>query len=907
MWREKIKRSSFLLVSVLAFVLVVTVAGNDRRSTIDSQRYIWWEGENAYDTNFPAKTSFSASTFAAKSGILSGGKWLSNEGKRSGGEAYAKYKVEVAASREYGLWARKFWKHGPFRWRFDNGQWQECGRDVALADSVEIRTHLCANWVYLGEVKLDAEEHTFELRLLAAEGEQLTACFDCFLLISGAFMPRGALKPGERSGKADPGYFPYEPELDSFSSRALLDLRGLNERTAGESGFVRRRGNDFVLGNGREVRFWAVNVSAENAAGDRASVDYLARKLAKLGVNMVRYHSALFDADAPDPARVDAKKLDDLHYLVAAMKKQGIYTYLSFYFPLWFHVKPGYGIKGYEEAEEKIPFTLLFHEPRMQEIHRSWLKAMLTSRNPYTNKPLAREPAAAIVEIQNEDSYFFWTLDKKRLPAVYWRRLEEMFGAWLAKRYGSLQKARAAWGGAAADGDGHGRAELFGAWHMTREGLAHADAARRKRISDQARFLAENQRGYYRATVDYIKQDLGYGGLVSAGNWSTADPAMLEAIEHYTYTVGDLLDRHGYFGGKHEGEGASYSVRVGHTWEDAAAVKAPAKLGPLHFFQLEGYPQTISEIGWPNPNRYRAEMVFLASAYGSLQGVDGIFLFAVGNNFLADQGMRKFQVGCPLVAGAFPAAALQYRRGDIREAEHAVRQVLGLEEMFSLERATGAGAEALDELRKSDGRSSIVDSRSGDQIDPLSFFVGKVSRTYGPGKSRYHDLGKHIDRKAKTIESLGGELYWDYARGLVRVNTWRSQGAAGFLKQAGRIDLSHLSIESGNEFGSLMIISLDGESLVDSGKILVQVLTEEQPYGFKARGGEIRDLGGAPMGVKKIDARLTLRLRQPGTCRVIALDENGYATERPVGMSAGSAGEIVVKLNEDSIYHVILR
>ena len=359
-----------LLPAVLFTVLVAAFAA-DRRA------HVWWEAENVQDTNFPARTSFSSSTFPAKKYALSEGEWLCNEGERQGGEAFAAYKIRVAKAARYKLWARKFWKHGPFRWRFDSGDWRVCGREVALADSVEIRTHLCANWVYLGEVELTGGEHAFELRLLAAPGEKLTACFDCFLLTTGVFMPRGPLKPGERSGQADPDYFPFEPGIDPFSSCALIDLRDLNERQAGEQGFVRRRGDGFTLADGKPVRFWAVNLNAENAGGDRASVGYLARKLAKLGVNMVRYHGALFDAAAPDPAKVDKRKLDDLHYLVAAMKRQGIYTYLSFYFPLWFAVKPGYGIKGYDAAEEKIPFTLLFHEPRMQEIHRAWLAGIL--------------------------------------------------------------------------------------------------------------------------------------------------------------------------------------------------------------------------------------------------------------------------------------------------------------------------------------------------------------------------------------------------------------------------------------------------------------------------------------------------------------------------------------------------
>jgi len=865
--------------------------------------FIWWEGEQPSETNFPPRTSFSAATFTDKRELLSGGAWLTNEGVREGKAGYAKYELSVREGGDYKLWARKFWKHGPFRWRFDDVDWSKCGADIALADECVIRTHLCANWVYLGEVNLTAGEHSFELRLLAEPGEAQTACFDAFVLTRGPFMPRGKLKPGEKYNRADAGWFPYEPELDRFTGQALLDLRKLNERQAGEHGFVRRQGEGFVLAGGEPVRFWGVNVNAEHAAADRSSVDYLARKLAKQGVNMVRYHSALF-SPAGDPANIDKKKLDDLHYLVSAMRGQGIYTLLSFYFPLWFEIKPGYGIEGYGRAGNKIPFSLLYHEPRMQEIHRAWLEQILGTTNPYSGVPLSKEPALAIVEIINEDSYFFWTFSRENIPTQHWQRLERLFASWLAKRYGSLDGAYAAWGGAAAAEDRADGAEIFPAWHMTRDGLRNASLAQGKRIADQVRFLASGQRAYYRRTRDYIKGKLGYGGLVSASNWTTADPALLEAVEHYSYAPCDVMDRHGYFQGKHEGEGSAYSLRQGHSWQDLSALKNPSSLGPLQFFQVAGYPQIISELGWPNPNRYRADMTSLVAACASLQGVDGVFFFAVGNNFLNDQGMRKFQVGSPMVAGAFPAAALLYRLGYLKEGERVVEQYIAPQELFSLSRTSGAAAEALDELRKQDVAGATGQSAA---IDPLSFFVGKVTRQFMAGHSVRRDLTGNIDRAKKTLKSSSGELIWDYGEGLLRINSWRAQGAAGFLRQAGAIELSHLVVESDNEYGSLLAVSLDGRPLESSRRILIQALTEERPFGFSGSAGVIEELGGAPLGVKRIAMRLAIRLKGTAPARVVALDENGYPSQRQVAVSGGGGQPLVIELDPESLYHLVIR
>jgi hypothetical protein len=876
----------------------------------ESQVFVWWEGEAPVETNFPKETGLSASTFEHNRHLLSGGDWLTNAGESGKEEAFAKYRVEVPAEGDYNLWTRKFWKHGPFRWRFDEDEWRVCGRDIALADDTYIRTHLGANWVHLGKVKLEKGTRLFEIRLLAEEGESLTAAFDAFILISGIFMPNGKLRPGEKSGLADPGYFPFEPSIDPFDPEALLDLRYLNEKFAGEHGFIRRDGMNFTLGNGQPVRFWGVNVSSNNAGQSRESVDYLARKLAKLGVNIARYHGPIYDG-REDPANVNQNVMDNLFYMVSALKKEGIYTLLSFYFPLWFNVRPHYGIPGYDTIENKRPFALLTFDERMQEIYKSWAKQLLNTVNPYTGITLAEDPAIAIVEIINEDSYFFWTFTRGNIPEVHWRKLETIYGQWLIDRYGSLEEAFAAWGRARHENDdaAAGRAGLYEAWHMTTQGSRAGGTDKTKRVGDQVRFLTEHQRGFYQSMVKYFREDLGLGSLVSPSNWHVSDGPMLDALERYTYTAGDVIDRHGYFGGKHEGEGAGYSVRVGHTFNDLASVNVPERL-PLQFIQIDNYPHIISEIGWTNPNRYRADAAFLSSAYGSLQGVDGFFFFAVGSNFISDTTMNKFALCSPVIANTFPAAALQYRRGDVRESENVVYQILDLEDLYAMKGSGASTAEALDELRKMDIPEGGEATGAVSKLDPLSFYAGRVARTFGdnPDESIQKDLTKYIDRQNCTINSITGELSWDYGTGIALVDTPRSQGAAGFLSKSGKIELTDVEIESKNEFSSVMVISLDDQPLKTSRKILIQVMTQERPYGFKAEEGKITDLGGAPFGVKKIDARISIKLEGAGEPAVIALDENGYATSKPVSTSGdGVKMPLVIQLAEDSVYSIVLK
>jgi hypothetical protein len=875
---------------------------------------VWWEGESPAETNFPAQTSFSVSTFPENRILLSGGDWLTNEGNRTGAEAFARYKVRIPGGGAYELWCRKFWKHGPFRWRFGGAAWRTCSADVALADSTPIRKFLCANWVHLGSIELGPGEHDFEIRLLAGPGEPLGAAFDCFCLVQDFFMPRGKLKPGERSGEAEAGFFAWEPDADRFGKEALFDLRSLNERVAGGKGFVRRDGERFRLGDGRPVRFWGVNAGSELADLPHHLVDYLARRLAKSGVNMVRYQGRLWRDD--DPARLDLARLDGLHYLVAALKREGIYVTLSTWFPLWLDASAKWGLPGYETTENKKPFALIFFDPSMQGLHRGWLDQMLTAKNPYTGVTLAREPAVAILELVNEDSFFFWTFGKANIPPVQWTKLQKLFATWVENRYRTLALGTGNWLEAREPDDSlaEGRLDLYDAWHMTADGLKAAGPGKRKRVSDQVRFLAETQRAFYAGTIHWLRGKLGVRCLIEGSNWTVSDPSQLDALERWTCLVGDLIDRHGYFDAPHEGEGAGYSVEAGHTFTNKAAVKSPADL-PLAFVQTGGFPNTISEIGWTNPNRWRADFAFLASAYGSLQGLAGLDAFAVGSPGW-DTDIKKFALSCPVILGNFPAYALAYRRGDIKTGPTAAAQMVVVDDLFAL-KGNGGFAPPIQDPGRAGARLGVsadaeTPHRAGTEtIDPLACYVGRVTRTFGLTRTATAmDLGPWLDRPNMTVRSATGELFWDWGRGIVRLDTPRIQGAAGFLSQAARIDLSTLSIECENEYATVCAVSLDGSPLAAAKRILVQAMTVERPVGFRAsRGGDgrIEDLGTYPFGVELVRARVTLRLGKGGVPVVSALDEHGYPREGVVVQGGLDGAPASFQLDEKSVYHVLER
>jgi len=266
--------------------------------------------------------------------------------------------------------------------------------------------------------------------------------------------------------------------------------------------------------------------------------------------------------------------------------------------------------------------------------------------------------------------------------------------------------------------------------------------------------------------------------------------------------------------------------------------------------------------------------------------------------------MRKFAVGSPVTAGTFPATALLYRRGDVTTPPPVLRHRLRLEDLYALKGAPTAAAAALDELRR---RDVPGDANDNADFDPLAFYTGPVVRTFERTRSPAPTgTDKLIDHDAETVRSVTGQVKWDYGRGVATVNTPSAQGAAGFLAEVGAVRLGDVTIDCRSEYAAVIVISLDDKPLAESGRILIQAMTEERPYGFRSKGGTITDLGGAPFGVRRIDAAATLRLPGPAPVTVRALDENGYATDKPVPVTR-TADAVTVRLAPDAVHHVLIR
>ncbi len=865
--------------------------------------YIWIEGEKP-SSGTPTKHSWYHDS--VKKDSLSGGDFISHFDASQAAEMAYTFQADEAG--DYVLWARL----NPVRTKISvsiNGAKKQ---EIDLSEATDTQNIASDGkpdlrflaWVKVGSfpLKKGGNEAVFHFE----SENSFHGSLDCFFFDNGSFIPQGTLKPDEaeehrrRQAEANRGWTPWQPGKDEFGESAI-DLRALNERFAGEHGHIIARGESLVRsGDGEEIRFWAVNGPPHRLSG-QALAD-CARMLAKHGVNLVRIHGGVYDGKT---GALDDAKVKHVREIVAAMKKEGIYSHLSIYFPLW--LKPG-NEPGWREGADgdKPAFALLFFEKDFQEMYRGWLKAVLSEKDA-SGISLADDPALAGVELLNEDSFFFWTFGYQNIPLPQMTKLESMFGKWAAKRYGSAAAALEKWN------TGHERDSAAEGNLGFRE-LSAMFTNKTLRDQDTARFLYETQRSFYKDHVAYLRK-LKFRGLVTASNWTTANNDILGPLEKLSYTDGDIIDRHGYYDTNHSGDNAGWSLREGHTYSDRSALRFDGlKPGSEKDFSHPAMdtmtnlkPSMISETTWNRPNRYRGEAPLYYAAYGALQGTDAIVHFALDSaDWAVKPGylMQPWTLMSPTQMAQFPAAALIYRKGLISEGALIANVTLTLADAFALKGTTLAQKANLDVLRQADV-TGTAEATGG--IDPLVSYVGRTNLSIGEKDAKAHvaDLGKYIDRGKQTVTSTSGELKLDYGTGILRIDAPAAQGASGNLGQAGSIGLSDLTITSDLDTAHIVAVSLDGKPLRESAKILLQVMTEEKSTGFTtAESGGVRtitSLGTDPWLIREPRGTVTFKRPDASALTVTALDGNGYP--RATAANIGNADEI--RLDPNTVYYLV--
>ncbi|HRV07095.1 MAG TPA: carbohydrate binding domain-containing protein [Acidobacteriota bacterium] len=267
----------------------------------------------------------------------------------------------------------------------------------------------------------------------------------------------------------------YEFEVPGFdaaptvvdASHLLVDFPGQDPASV-----IDARGRVVVGGNGhlyfskthRRARFWGVNFTFSANFPSHDIAEKVAARLAKLGVNVVRFHH--MDYFAPpdgiwdpqffprDTQHLDTTQLDRWDYLVHQLKRHGIYVNVNL--KVARHFGPDDRLEDTHLFTDNYFFRGVSHwNGRMIELQEDYARKLLDRKNPYTGLKYTEDPVVFCVEIANEDSLFGSLLTDGEinyipdrtgvLPARYSSELDQLWNDWLRRRYGDETALRNAW------------------------------------------------------------------------------------------------------------------------------------------------------------------------------------------------------------------------------------------------------------------------------------------------------------------------------------------------------------------------------------------------------------------------------------------------------------------------------
>lgn len=257
---------------------------------------------------------------------------------------------------------------------------------------------------------------------------------------------------------AQAGVYPLAIDQDKLSG--AVDFSFLNHPLGPEDRLTVSGGRFVRAGGGERVRLFGVNLSFGANFPTEADAPRIARRLAKLGVNLVRLHHMDSQPDSnpsnagsilttgPYPS-LNNVAVARLRAFLDALRAEGVYANLNLH--VGYQFRPAVdGVPGPVPSQSKPLHR--FH-PRMVELQKDYTGRLLDALS------LAGDPVLAMVEIDNETSLLeAWqnsSLDRSldaNTGGEYRREMARQWNVFLAEKYATTEAIEAAWGSGTPDG-----------------------------------------------------------------------------------------------------------------------------------------------------------------------------------------------------------------------------------------------------------------------------------------------------------------------------------------------------------------------------------------------------------------------------------------------------------------------
>ncbi len=658
---------------------------------------------------------------------------------------------------------------------------------------------------------------------------------------------------------AGPDWIPLDLKLD-IAPGSALDFSFLNDGPAGRYGrvIVRPDGHfGFEKGPSRPVRFYGVNLAFSANYPDKALADRMAERFRRIGYNTVRIHhheGELIAQNAPDSLTLRADSFDKLDYLVAALKKRGIYLKTDL-----FVSRPVKQTELDTEAGmDNFKAALLVSDKAMDN-WKAFSRKFLTHVNPYTGLAYKDDPALAWLSVVNESNA---TNYLGRIEGKLRARFQQEWENWLKTRYATNEKLRAAW------------ADPAGSLTFALPKSIEKNARGR----DVAAFLTILHERAYRTMRAFLRNEIGTKALLTDLNGWSETPAFMAAR-----TQLDWVDNHFYWDHPQFLEREWNLPSQGGSGGRGAVESGGAGPSGLAMTRLFGKPFSVSEYNYSSPNPYRAEGGLITGAAAALQDWDAVWRFAYSHSRDAvDQPrpLNYFDMAVdPAGQASERAALLLFLRGDARPASGSVALVRSRADLMDQTKETGGGFGDLSLVTQVGTR--VTELR---QATPPPAWGKEIRLTDGASAEALAALrqkkviptANRTNLESGIRESETDEIWVDSEHGLLRIHTPRTVG--GVAPSGQTITAGPLSAKVTGTRAAVWASSLDNQPVTKARRLLLVHLTDVQNTGMRYAASDrrvLQDWGGLPHLARTGGAQVRLTHDRARQLRAWRLDTSG--------------------------------
>lgn len=684
-----------------------------------------------------------------------------------------------------------------------------------------------------------------------------------FLMLLSAFAPAG-----------EGGLVPYAADWrDNPAGPANMSF--LLHAPAGKDGPITIRNGRMVTPDGRRFRIWGVNVTGAACFPSKEDAPIVADHLARHALNCVRFHfldsawsGSLFPRGTDSTRTLDPAQLDRFDFFVSELKKRGIYTNINL--NVGRNFRKADGVADYDKIG--MAKVVNYFDERIQFLHREYAQQLLTHTNPYTGRPYTNEPAVCIVELVNENAITeAWFSDRllgkhTGKSAGTWQDITPHYEAQLTRKYNDWLKATL------SDADLRQLHTITNTRpgdlipRLTSKQFATAPA---KRFQIEASFYVHLEDAYFQMMYRHLKS-LNVQALVvgtSDHNHYRSGYALLSSVSKL-----DVVDGHVYW--QHpdyiiDPQTGKQSFRIPNT----PMVNDPSNSTVVQLSRsaVLGKPYTVSETNHPFPNQYACEGIPILAAYAALHDWDGLFFYTFEHADPADWARRTtghFDIRPdPVKMTNLAACAPLFLRADVAPAKQTITRSYSAEQVLEAIRAPSSQRPYF-----TPGFNPALALTHAARIESFDKPTGPFPE---------------LEQINGLVVSDTKELTWlcpPQHKGLVTIDTERTQALIGFVKDNPQNQLANMAAAVENDFCSIVLTSLDAKPIAMSERLLLAATARAQTTGMKYNADKtsLEDWGRPPMQIEPVTGTITLQNLAPArSVSITPLDPNGKPLTEP--------------------------